>query len=661
MKKTLLCLFILISLSFYGQIPDVVHCAEDNNFNLTYQYTALIGNLNPAETTVSYHLTLNDASNGVNAISNPTTYISLAAYKIIYARIDHLGTITTNYFNLIVNPSLITSHSDEQPYNCYNNGSAKVEVLSGGTPPYLYSIDNEPFTTNNVFTSLYPGKYVITTKDAVGCSVVFTHVLEPVNPISVNTNVVNNYCYGKKEGSIEIIASGGAGSYKYSLTNKKSGVIIANNQSQNTFSNLPVGLYIVTVSDAIGCTSSEYEIEIFEPDPILLNITTSKVTCVNDKATLTVSAIGGATPYQYSLDNGINYVATNVFSNLTPGTYTIVVRDAHNCMSSVSATVTPVSYPSLVAVVSNATCIGVNNGAIEVSTTGGQAPFQYSLNGSAYQSSNNFTNLYNGVHTIKVIDFNGCTSTISVTLTEPALLYATATTNNQNITINATGGSGTYQYAISPNFNQFLIGNTFTNIPPDNYTIFVQDLNGCDLITFKITMYPPAPKINGNNTINLNFTLGQTLADLVIPGENIKWYSAPNTSTAKTSKKATETPLPLSTVLVDNTTYYASQTINGIESTERLAVTIKLGTLGINDFVIKDFIYYPNPVKNVLAISNTSLIDEVTLISIKGEILLVKRINNRHSEIDLSNFSKGVYFLKVKAEETEKTVKLVKE
>jgi hypothetical protein len=58
--------------------------------------------------------------------------------------------------------------------------------------------------------------------------------------------------------------------------------------------------------------------------------------------------------------------------------------------------------------------------------------------------------------------------------------------------------------------------------------------------------------------------------------------------------------LPLTTVIVDGTTYYASQTINGIESIERLAVTVKSGTLGIDELAFKNFSYYPNPVKTVL-------------------------------------------------------------
>jgi|GEM_PF-6365641 len=83
--------------------------------------------------------------------------------------------------------------------------------------------------------------------------------------------------------------------------------------------------------------------------------------------------------------------------------------------------------------------------------------------------------------------------------------------------------------------------------------------------------------------------------------------------------------------------------------------------LSTSNFVLPNIKYYPNPVKNVLTISNTAIIDEVKLISIKGNMLLTKEINSFCSEIDLSNYSKGFYFLKIKAEGIEKTIKLIKD
>ncbi|MEO8237079.1 MAG: hypothetical protein ABI576_03155 [Flavobacterium sp.] len=82
MKKTLLFLLFLFTNLFYAQVSDIEHCGGNTSFDLTSKKTLLIGNLNPAETNVSYHLTLADATNNVNAIANPTNYVSSQLLKL---------------------------------------------------------------------------------------------------------------------------------------------------------------------------------------------------------------------------------------------------------------------------------------------------------------------------------------------------------------------------------------------------------------------------------------------------------------------------------------------------------------------------------------------------------------------------------------------------
>src|SRR5687768_14041534 len=101
MKKTLLCFLFLFTNLFYAQISSIEHCAGDTNFDLTIRKTELLGTLNPAETAISYHLTLEDANNNINAIANASAYISTENSKTIYARIDNKGIITTNNFKII--------------------------------------------------------------------------------------------------------------------------------------------------------------------------------------------------------------------------------------------------------------------------------------------------------------------------------------------------------------------------------------------------------------------------------------------------------------------------------------------------------------------------------------------------------------------------------
>ncbi|PZR03541.1 MAG: hypothetical protein DI539_26180, partial [Flavobacterium psychrophilum] len=97
---------------------------------------------------------------------------------------------------------------------------------------------------------------------------------------------------------------------------------------------------------------------------------------------------------------------------------------------------------------------------------------------------------------------------------------------------------------------------------------------------------------------------GQTLADLEVEGENIQWYDNDGEGMPDFPDGISQ-PLPLTTVLVDGTTYYASQTIDSIESSQRLAVTVYL-IIGLEEKVFSTLKYYPNPANNLLNIENTT-------------------------------------------------------
>ncbi|WP_298391661.1 T9SS type A sorting domain-containing protein [Flavobacterium sp.] len=147
-----------------------------------------------------------------------------------------------------------------------------------------------------------------------------------------------------------------------------------------------------------------------------------------------------------------------------------------------------------------------------------------------------------------------------------------------------------------------------------------------------------------------------TLAGLQVTGQNIQWYS---TATNKSSNVALASAIPSSTPVVVGTTYYATQTVNGIESTTRLPVTIS--ALSNNNYAFEKLIYYPNPVKNSLTITNLSTIDKVEITSILGQRILTKKTNDFETELNLSELSNGVYFVKVNSEGQEKIIKILKE
>lgn len=161
-----------------------------------------------------------------------------------------------------------------------------------------------------------------------------------------------------------------------------------------------------------------------------------------------------------------------------------------------------------------------------------------------------------------------------------------------------------------------------------------------------------------------SFTNGQTLSNLVVNGQNIQWYSTQNScTTASTSKNSTEVTmlLPNSTPLVDGTTYYASQTINGIESTYRLPITVH-SNLSTNEVELDKLRVFPNPTHSTLTLTNDFTIDYVEVYNLTGQKLITKGFaSNNDAIIDVSGLTSGVYLLKVYRNEEVKSIQFIKQ
>ncbi|WP_297334301.1 choice-of-anchor L domain-containing protein [Flavobacterium sp.] len=167
----------------------------------------------------------------------------------------------------------------------------------------------------------------------------------------------------------------------------------------------------------------------------------------------------------------------------------------------------------------------------------------------------------------------------------------------------------------------------------------------------------PAPQGDESQS----FEEGDTLADIEVEGENIQWYENDATGGRSTQDNTDdEEPLPLNTLLVDGTTYYASQTIWGIESEERLAVTVYL-SMSAEQQVFTGFKAYPNPVKDMLYLQNNTAIESISVINLLGQEVLSQAINKETATINLQDLANGIYLVKVKAQQSEKTIKIIKE
>ncbi|MEI2760272.1 MAG: PKD domain-containing protein [Bacteroidia bacterium] len=452
------------------------------------------------------------------SIDNGTTYqsgnvfgsLTPGNYNIVVQ--DANGCTVTTTATIAEPTAVVISSTPVTDVNCNgaNNGSITMNA-NGGTGTLQYSIDNgTTYQSGNVFGNLSPGSYNIIVQDANGCTVTTTATIaEPTAVVISGTPVTDANCNGANNGSITINANGGTGTLQYSIDNGTT------YQSGNVFGSLTPGNYNIIVQDANGCTVTTTA-TIAEPTAVVISGT--PVTDANcngaNNGSITINANGGTGTLQYSIDNGSTYQSGNVFGNLSPGNYNIVVQDANGCTVTTTATV---AEPTVVVIsgtpVTDANCNGANNGSITINANGGTGTLQYSIdNGTTYQSGNNFSSLSPGNYNIVVQDANGCTATTTATIAEPTAVVISGTpvtdvncngANNGSITINANGGTGTLQYSID-NGTTYQSGNVFGSLTPGNYNIVVQDANGCTVTTTATIAEPTAVVISSTPVTDVN-------------------------------------------------------------------------------------------------------------------------------------------------------------
>ncbi len=201
---------------------------------------------------------------------------------------------------------------------------------------------------------------------------------------------------------------------------------------------LIAGTYTVTVTDANSCTKA-VGIIVIQPTEITLSETHVNVLC-NGSSTgsIDLTATGGTGNLNYDWSHVAGNNNPQDPSNLAAGTYTVTVTDANNCTKSLSVTITQPPALVLTTIVTNVACFGGNNGAVDLTVSGGVTPYTYAWSNGA--TTQDIATLTVGTYTVTVTDENGCTKTTSATVTEPTpLAVSTVVTNAFRATENADG------------------------------------------------------------------------------------------------------------------------------------------------------------------------------------------------------------------------------
>ena len=438
---------------------------------VTASATATISPVPPTGSTVTYTLFI-----GATQIASNTTGIFTGLNpNIIYTIVATVnlacsGTQASTTF-ILPGPTITFTKTNT---TCGASTGSIIATGSGTPGPYSYSLNGGAFQPSGTFTGLAAGIYKLVVQGAGGCPNDTTITILNSNGPTLTYTQTNADC-GNNTGTVTANATGGTPPYQYSINGGTT------YQSSNFFTGLLPGTYTLIVRDAALCTNAAIIIITSTPQPSITAVPAG-ATCGNNNGTITAFGSGGTGALLYSI-NGNTFQPGNVFTNLTPGSYTVTVKDANGCTNTITVTVSNFPAPTVTAVSTQAACNNVN-GTITATGNGGLGPLQYSINGITFQISNVFAGLAAGTYTITVKDASNCTGTATVTITSIGAPTVTATstvsacnTNTGTITAVAIGGTPGYQYSL--NNITYQASGSFTALAAGNYVVFVKDALGC--------------------------------------------------------------------------------------------------------------------------------------------------------------------------------------
>ena len=291
---------------------------------------------------------------------------------------------------------------------------------------------------------------------------------------STSSALANVSCNGGSNGAVTVTGSGGSAPYTYAWSNGRT-------TASNT--GLAAGTYTVTVTDNNSCVTTR-SVTITQPSALTVTTgATTNVACFgSNNGSTSVNATGGTSAYSFNWSNG-RTTATN--TGLAAGTYTVTVTDANACITTRTITITQPSsaLTTSAGTTNNVACVGGNNGSATVNASGGTTGYTYLWSNGRTTATN--TGLAVGAYTVTVSDANGCSTTRSFNISQPATALSSSTVSVNNATcstagsidINAAGGNGAYTYQWSNGANT----QDINGLSAGNYTVTITDQGGCSL------------------------------------------------------------------------------------------------------------------------------------------------------------------------------------
>jgi gliding motility-associated-like protein len=499
-----------VGVSITSASSTLTGCSPNNTGTITYTYSTP----NAGVSLDSLHGTSIDINYGTISIAPQFTGLIAGTYTIVVK--DGFGCEATSSIMVATAAApVLTSVNIDTILSCIPGNDAQISAQPTGAI-YTYSLNGGAFQTSNAFDNLSAGNYTIVINNTItGCkdTSAVTNISAPGSPLISSAIVTNASCVPGCDATATIGVAGGASPFNY--------IIGTDTSTTNVIDSICVGAYVVTVTDANGCSSTT-NITIVNPNaPFINDSLIQNVTCFGDTngavylnslgANIVITSVTGS-----GFINGYSTWSGSTISNLQSGSITITVTNSlDSCTNSISVNVgTPTAVvcgnPSYVP----PTVFGGTDATAIFSASGGTPGYTYNLWNDTHTiliGSNTtgatFAGLSADCYIAEIIDAAGCKDSNYFCITQPGqlVLFLDATSNvscnggnNGTATVHVIGGvGGTYVFNIygpgSPSITNTSASTALAaTLSNGTFTITAADSNGAiDTVLVAITQPTP--------------------------------------------------------------------------------------------------------------------------------------------------------------------------
>ncbi len=395
---------------------------------------------------------------------------------------DSHGCSITDNLTLSQPAAPVTLSTVVTDVDCHGSNTGAIDLtIAGGTAPYsqLWSngVNVVMTDTTQDISDKFADTYTVIVTDDHGCeSTVSATIAEPLAPLSITGIIDDANCFQINDGAIDATVSGGTFPYNFAWSN---------GSTTEDISGLLAGDYTLTATDGNACVDS-MTFTVDEPNaPLMVTTLVTDVKCNGTSdGEIETSVQGGTGPYTYNWSNGDS---TPNLIGAPAGTYTLTVTDAQGCTAFTGATITEPTALTTSFVVVDASCYGYDDGSIEMTVSGGVAPYSFDWGNQNSIFLNNPSELLDSLiaedYFIRVRDNNGCIVEQTITVGEPTPFLTSAVVTDAScfdgadgaIDVTTTGGSPAYTYL----WNTGATTEDLTGLTTGVYTYAVTDNQGC--------------------------------------------------------------------------------------------------------------------------------------------------------------------------------------